>query len=254
MISIIIVSWNVKDLLRKCLHSIEAFANDAEVIVVDNASNDGSVEMIQKEFPNVKLVANTHNVGFAKANNQGVEIATGEYVLFLNPDTELHPESLSKSLEAIKNNPKIGILGCQLHNPDGTIQPSVRRFPTVETILALALKLGKVFPDLQVLKKYLAADFDYSKSQVVDQVMGAFMLLRPNVIAKPIFDERYFIWFEEVDLCRRVKAAGYDVYYFADAAITHHGGQSFAQQPVVAKQWLFFKSAAQYLWKWKFRT
>ena len=263
-ISIIIVSWNVRDLLKKCLASIFRFAPDFafEVIVVDNASADGTVEMARADYPNVRLIANKKNLGFAKANNQGIAQAKGEYVLLLNPDTEFIEDALSACVAKMGSDKTIGVLGCQLLNSDKTIQPSVRAFPRVRDIIVILLKLHKLFPSL--LNKYLAKDFDYMESNPhsnplpfrerglyeVDQVMGAFFLVRRKVFDQiGLLDEKFFIWFEEVDFCRRAKQAGWNVAYYPGARIIHHGGQSFVKADTWRKQKWFFKSALLYFMK-----
>lgn len=250
-LSIIIVSWNVKEYLKKCLASI--FANQADlklqVIVIDNASADRSAEMIKANFPSVEIMANEKNLGFAKANNQGIAQARAKYILALNPDTEIIGDCLSKMLELIKNNNQIGIAGCQHLNPDYTLQPSVRRFPTLKAIIIILLKLPKFF-ESKTLNHYLAKDFNYQKSQPANQVAGSFFLMRQEMLAQiGLFDERFFIWFEEVDLCQRAKNAGWQVWYSAQASIIHCGGQSFAQKMTFKKQIVFFKSAWYYFRK-----
>jgi hypothetical protein len=250
-LSIIIVSYNVKEYLKKCLASI--FANQADlklqVIVVDNASADRSVEMIKANFPSVEIIANQKNLGFAKANNQGLKQARAKYILALNPDTEIIGDCLPKMLELIKSNNQIGIAGCRHLNPDYTLQPSVRRFPTLKAIIMILFKLAKFF-DSETLDHYLAKDFDYQKSQPADQVAGSFFLVRQKMLEQiGWFDEKFFIWFEEVDLCYRAKKAGWQVWYSPQASIIHYGGQSFAQKMTFKKQIIFFKSAWYYFGK-----
>lgn len=252
-LSIIIVSWNTKNLLQKCLESIYATSQvgNFEVFVVDNNSADGSAAMVSEKFPQVKLIASKENLGFAKANNLAIKEATGEYLLILNPDTELYPETLSGALAFMTAHPDAGAMGCKMVYPDGRNQPSVRRLPTIWPITLLLLKLPKIFPNLRAIKHYLAEDFDYSQTQVVEQIMGAFMLIHKKVIERVgAFDERFFTWFEEVDLCRRIVDAGYKIYYYPDIKIIHHGGQSFSQQKKLTNQKVFFSSALKYFLKY----
>lgn len=251
-VSIIIASWKTRELLRKCLQTVLASTGVAfEIIVVDNASGEGTVEMLESEFAGqIKLIKNDQNLGFAKANNQGLKEASGEYILFLNSDTEIKPDTLSKSLAFMRANPRCGIMGPKMVYPDGSPQSSVRRFPTVWPILLMLLKVPKLWPHLKAIDNYLAVDFDYSKQQEVDQVMGAFMLMPKSLVGQlKGFDERFFIWFEEVDLCLRVKRAGYQVIYNPEVEIVHHGGKSFAQQSLITNQRRFFKSALSYFLK-----
>ena len=251
-LSIIIVSWNTCDLLEKCLHSIQRdlVGSMAEVFVIDNNSNDNTVEMITEIFPRVRLIANKSNDGFAKANNQGIKEATGDYVLFLNPDTELFPDTISKSIEFMASHPDCGVMGPQMLYGDGKLQPSVRRFPTVWPVFLMLIKAPKFFKNIKSINNYLATDFDYNKEQVVDQVMGAYMMTKMEVLNKTgLLDEKFFIWFEEVDLCLRVRKAGYKIIYNPEVKIIHHGGKSFAQQKTINKQKMFFKSAWLYFVK-----
>lgn len=252
-LSVIIVSYKVKTLLTACLESIESARGglSVEVFVVDNDSGDGTDAMVKADFPWVKFIAAGGNLGFAKANNLALKQSTGENVLFLNPDTEVSADTFSAAVKIIKARPECGVLGPKMVFGDGSFQPSVRRFPTVTAILLMLLKLPKIFSHLSAIDRYLAVDFDYSREQSVDQVMGAFMLM-PRAVLQQIggFDERFFIWFEEVDLCRRVKAAGYSVIYSPEVKIVHHGGKSFAQQSLVTNQRRFFVSALKYFLKY----
>lgn len=252
-LSVIIVSYKVKELLKVCLESIESARGglSLEVFVVDNDSRDGTDKMISADFPWVRFIPAGGNLGFARANNLALAQATGDYVLFLNPDTEVYDDTFVRALKLIKDRPKCGVLGPKMVFGDGSSQSSVRRFPTLMAITLMLLKLTKIFPHLPAVDRYLATDFDYTREQEVDQVMGAFMLM-PRAILNIVggFDERFFIWFEEVDLCRRVKDAGYSVIYAPEITIVHHGGKSFAQQSLVTNQRRFFESALKYFLKY----
>ncbi|MEI6626998.1 MAG: glycosyltransferase family 2 protein [bacterium] len=255
-VSIVIVSWNTKDLLKKCLQSlfVEHDNIEKEVFVVDNNSQDGTVNMVARDFSQVTLMANNYNAGFAKANNQALELATGDYVLLLNPDTELLPGAIKKSVEFMLANPLCGVMGPKMYFPDHSFQSSVRRFPTLSAILMMLLKLPKFFKHLPAIDRYLAVDFDYTKTQECDQVMGAYMFMPKKLLTEiGLLDERFFIWFEEVDFCRRTKKAGYMVMYDPEVEIIHVGGQSFAQQKTVKKQKVFFQSASRYFLKHGFK-
>ncbi|MFW0837768.1 MAG: glycosyltransferase family 2 protein [Candidatus Komeilibacteria bacterium] len=246
-LSIIIVSWNVAQDLRACLLSIQKFVHiDYEVIVVDNASDDDTVHMIRHDFPMVKLIVNKSNVGFAAANNQALTKATGKYILWLNPDTEFRDDhSVVGALNFLKNQPQIGILGINVRNSDGSQQICVRRYPTLGSQLLTLLKLNTVLPVLN--SRYLALDFDYSRSQTVDSIIGACMFMpRQTALSLQGFDEHFFIWFEEVDLCKRVQKFGQHVYYYADSTVIHHGGQSFSQWLTKDKQKQFNRSLLYY--------
>lgn len=256
-LSIIVVSWNVRTLLEACLASVFRYAPQFpfEVIVIDNASHDASVDMITQKFSQVNCVANADNTGFASATNQGIKIARGEYILLLNPDTEVTEGSLEKLVSKIESDPKVGIVAPKLLNPDRTLQPSIRRFPTPFSQFLIFLKLRHLRRVPGAIQRYLNSDFDYEKTQEVDQPQGAAFLIRRSVLnAIGFFDEKFFIWFEEVDFCKRTQDAGWKIIYTPEAKIIHHGGQSFRQRFSLDKQILFSTSCAYYLWKhfsWK---
>ncbi|HLD20283.1 MAG TPA: glycosyltransferase family 2 protein [Patescibacteria group bacterium] len=251
-VSIIIVSWNVKELLRACLRSIFLFHDFfvVEVIVVDNASSDGSIAMIEQEFPQVRVLAQEKNIGFSLANNIGARAAKGEYLLILNPDTEFIDKNVLALLLLFEQDQSIAIIGSHLLNADRTLQSSVRRFPQLSDQLAIALKLHHILPRMRCLKRYFAQDMDYEKQQDVDQIMGACMLIKRSVWEQMQgFDAGYFIWFEEVDFCRRIANAGYRIVYSPQCSIIHHGGQSFSQVLGYQKQKWFLSSQRRYIKK-----
>ena len=248
-LSIVIVSWNVRDLLRQSLRSIyrETVRSNIEVFVVDNSSHDGSAAMVSVEFPQVRLISNTRNEGFAKANNQAIRQASGRYVLLLNPDTEILDNALDRCVSWMDANGKVGVMGCRLLNPDRTPQPSVRRFPSIVAMSLTLLKLHRIFPKAATLQKYLATDFDYNHTAEVDQVMGAFFMIRGSALNQiGLLDEGYFVWFEEVDYCARAKNNGWLTMYYSDAMIIHHYGQSFRQVLSLRKQIILNNSLLRY--------
>ncbi len=252
-VSIIIVSWRVKDLLKLCLQSVyqNTGGYDIEVIVVDNNSNDGTLGMINEGFPDVKLIANSENRGFAKANNQGIKKSQSKYVLLLNPDTEINETTLPETINLMESQSDIGIAGCRMYYPNGSDQPSVRGFPTVGSMSLILLKIHHILPGLRTLKKYFGDDFDYSKTQAADQVMGAYFFLRREMIDQiGLLDESYYIWFEEVDYCYRAKQNSWKTYYCAEASIVHHYGQSFKQVLSLKKQKIFNHSLRTYARKY----
>lgn len=243
-LSIVIVSWNVQDKLFLCLKTLYLYNKkiNFEVFVVDNNSHDDSAVMIKKHFPQVILIENKENLGFAKANNQAIKKAHSNNILLLNPDCEFIENSLEKLITFLSDHPDAEIVGCRLLNPDKTLQPSVRSFPTLYTGIILFFKLHHIFSSKIILKKYLQVNFDYQKTQLVDQVMGAFLFYKK---ALGLLDENYFIWFEEVDLCKRSKR----VYFTPDINIIHYGGSSFAQVKTVNKQKYFYQSLLYYFKK-----
>lgn len=252
ILSIIIVNWKTKLFLEKCLKSVFNQTKNIsfEIFVVDNGSNDGSIKMIKNNFPQVHLIANKKNLGFAKANNQAIKKSRGDYILLLNPDTIILDKAIEKCLGFIKTKPKIGILGCQILNPDRTIQFSCRRFPTLLSQIIILLKIHNFFPNLEPIRKYYMFDFDHQKEKIVDQVMGAFFLVKKDVFDKTgLLDEKYWIWFEEVDFCKRAKRAGFLTYFYPKASIIHHKAVSFNQMLGIKKQFRLNNSMLYYFKK-----
>ncbi|MBI2483610.1 glycosyltransferase [Candidatus Uhrbacteria bacterium] len=250
-LSIIIISWNVAAQLERCLASVSAAKKPSlplEVIVVDNASSDGTPDMIRARFPKTALIVNSDNKGFAVACNQGIRIARGEYMCFLNPDTEVNTEALQKLVAYLDTNADVGIVAPRLRNDDGSIQKSIRRFPTPLALLEIFFKLDRLPIPLAATRNYMATDFDYLLTQEVEQPMGACLVVRKKTLdTAGLFDERFFIWFEEVDLCKRIKESGYKIVYLADASIIHQRAQSFSKQDLLIRQRNFYTSARRYL-------
>jgi len=250
-LSIIIVSWNVKDKLRENLKAIfnSKINFKFEIFVVDNGSQDGSVEMVKNEFLKVKLIVNNKNLGFAGANNQAIKIAQGEFVLLLNPDMKVFPDTLSNMLLWMKENKQASVAGCLLVDRFNDIVNHVRRFPTILNQAAIVLKLPHLFP--KMLDNYLFTDFNYSQAAKVDSIRGSFFMLRRKVLEKiGLLDERYFLWFEEVDFCKRIKKAGAKVWYTPTAKCIDYVGQSFRQIPLGKTQKYFRNSMLLYFKKW----
>ncbi len=254
-LSIIIVNWNVLPLLKRCIFSICKNIKDInyEIIVVDNDSKDGSktyLKGLEEKRDNVEIILNNKNLGFATANNKGLKIAKGKFILFLNPDTEITSNTIEKLMQELENNNDIGIIAPKILGVDGKHQPSVRAFPSILSQILIFLKLHHIFPNTPVLKKYFQHNFDYKKQQEAEQVMGAAMLARKQALDKVgYWDENFFLWFEEVDLCKRIKQAGWEIVYTPKAQILHHGGESFAQMMGLKKQNIYNKSAIYYFKK-----
>ena len=259
-LSIIIVSWNVVKDLQICLdsiykfmyltpnHSKAGYGAGFEVIVVDNHSSDNTVEILTKDYPQVRLLANKQNRGFATANNEAMNIAKGEYLLFLNPDTYFIDEhSIPTALEYLNEHPNTLLTGNVL-NKDHTNQVAVRKLPTLYSQIITLLKLNNIFPTLN--KVYHLRNFDYNKIQEVNSIIGAFMLIKASTMRSMNgFDEDYFVWFEEVDLCYRMKQKQMPVVYFPKAKIVHTGGQSFKQMLTIKRQLAFNRSLLTYFKK-----
>jgi GT2 family glycosyltransferase len=234
-LSIIIVSWNVSRELLDCLDSIAENkpSHSYEIIVIDNASTDGTIDAVQKDFPEVKLIINKENRGFAAANNLGVEQSKGEYILFLNPDTILHRNALDILIDFLDSNKDAGACGPKLLNDDGTIQPSARRFPDFYS----ALYQNSIFRNVGLFRKqyrrYRMNDFNFDVQKDVDILMGAAIMTRRSIIDNiGSMDEVFFMYYEEADLCYRIVKAGWRVVFIPEAIITHLGGRSSDQLPV----------------------
>lgn len=242
-LSIIIISWNVSALLKKCLQSLERAhltlvgpdtvtigkGPTTEVIVIDSASHDDSVMMIQQRFPWVHCYPQLQNIGFVRGNNLGLRYATGENIMLLNPDTEVFPDTLPRLLNVLRSADTIGVVGPHTLNTDGSHQPSRRRFPTIATGIFESTWFEHLAPRA-VLQRYRVEDQPDEGVYPVDWVQGHALLAR-SAVWQQIggLDERYVMFSEELDWCKRAKLAGWHVYYVGDARLIHHGGQSTAQ-------------------------
>ena len=232
-ISVVIVNWNTREILRDCLKTIyeQTARVDFEVIVVDNASEDGSVEMVRSDFPQVVLVANEKNVGYGAANNQGMKIANGRYVLVLNSDTLILDGAIDKIVEFADAHPRAGVLGCRVRNPDGTLQPTCFMFPSAFNSFLSALYLNKLFPRSRFFGREAMSWWDRNDAREVEVVTGCFMLVRKEALDEVgLMDERFFMYAEETDWCCRFRKAGWQVLFTPTAEIVHLGGQSTAKR------------------------
>lgn len=227
-IDIVIVNWNAGPQLGECLRSIPAAAEGLpaapRVILVDNASTDDSFAGVELAGTNAHLIRNSQNRGFAQACNQGAKASAGDYLLFLNPDTRLSPGCLAASVAVLEDplHRRTGVLGVQLMDAGGRVAASCSRFPTPGRLVSKALGLDRVLPG--VFPGTLMSEWDHSTSRVVDQVMGAYFLVRRPLFEElDGFDERFFVYFEEVDFCRRARAAGWNAYFSAEVRVFHKG-------------------------------
>lgn len=229
VLSICIVSWNVREVLRDCLESIRAAGPeiDYEVLVVDNASGDGSADMVESAFPEVSLIRGRRNLGFAAASNRAIRSARGRYLLLLNPDTLLREGSLEEMVRFLDLHPAAGGAGPRLLNPDGSLQPSIRALPNMTAALGEHTILGNLGLFRRARSAYLRREFDYGRPAIVEQPMGAALFLRREALDRVgLLDEGFFLYFEEVDLCRRLAEAGWPLWYNPAAEIVHRGGES----------------------------
>ncbi len=239
-LSVIIVNWNVRDFLDRCLASLRQHVRDLtfEVIVVDNASKDDSVQMVRSKYPEVLLIANEANNGFCRGNNQGLEVARGEFVVLLNPDTEVYPGAMETLVAFLRDHPDVGVVGPMLLSPEGLHMPNGTRFPTLRRELMGVFGLHRFNQRAYDLEGYGREDF--SQIAEVDVVCGACLMTRQSIVRQiGGLDEQLFMYFEEVDFCRRVKAAGWKVFYVPEARVYHHWMQSVKQDNIAATRRLF---------------
>lgn len=256
-LSVAIVNWNTAGYLQSCLSSLRAAgyipapaaccgrdrpeaaargtaigsaALSVEVIVVDNASPDGSAELVRSEFPEVRLIANSENLGYAKGNNQAIQASSGRYILLLNPDTEVPPGALERLVAYLDAHPDTGAVGVRLLNPDGSTQRSCRAFPLPLPLLYEALGLAVLFPKSRRFAAYRMGWFSHNREMEVDQPMGSALALRRQAIQDVgLLDEQFPLFFNEVDWCYRAKQRGWRVAFTPEVSIVHHGGRGTSQ-------------------------
>ncbi len=249
-VSIIIVNWNTKDLLKNCLNSVYQTVNNLlfEVIVVDNASSDGSKEMIEQDFPQVIKICNKENKGFGAANNQAFAVMKGKYALLLNTDALLTPKAVNKLWTFCETNIQAAIVCGQLLNADGSKQNSIASFPNLLTLATNTSLLEYLFPERFPSKRY-----DHVQPVQVDSAIGACMMIRKKALDETgVFDERYFFFFEETDLAYAMQQADWKTYHIPDAYIYHLQGQSIGNNAQSRIE--FYRSRYQFLSKWHSRA
>ncbi len=244
--SVIVVSWNTRELLRQCLQSIVdepgieivaagaqpsgAARLAAEIIVVDNASDDGSAQMVQADFPQARLIANRHNAGFAAANNQAIAQARGRVLLLLNPDAYLLPGALAGLARFLRDHPEAAAAGPNVLNPDGSWQAAAFRFATLWDLFCEAVFLSVLWPRSPLFARKELGGFDRDAVREVDWVQGCALAVRRDVWdAVGPFDEGYWMYVEELDWCRRAKNMGYRIFFTPDAQVVHYGKRSVAK-------------------------
>jgi len=226
VVTVVIVNYNTAHLLDEMFAALRAATQGIAVqtIVIDNASKDGSVDVLRARFPDVELIANTTNVGFGRANNQALPLIRGRYVLLLNTDAFVSPDTLQRTIACMEAHPDCGILGVRLVGRDGVLQPSCRYFPTPWNIFLASTGLARFFPSVRMIDDM---DWDHRSLRECDWVPGCYYLMRREVIDQVgLFDPRYFLYFEEVDHCRATKRAGWKVLYYPDTSVVHIGGES----------------------------
>jgi O-antigen biosynthesis protein len=235
--SVIIVNFNVKDFLEQALYTIDkslAYAAGrrpgfaSETFVVDNASDDGSIDMVRKKFPHVQCIENKSNVGFARANNLALDKSTGRFILLINPDTVVQEDTIDSMMRAMEANPSIGMAGCKILNPDGTLQLACRRsFPRPWVALTKIMGLSALFPRTRLFGQYNLTYLDPDMSYEVDAISGSFMMLKRDVYDQVGgLDETFFMYGEDLDWCYRIQQAGWKIFYLPDTKIIHYKGES----------------------------
>lgn len=251
-LSIVIVSYNVREHLARCLASIRtslvASRITAETIVVDNASTDGSQQIVQNDFQEMQLVANPRNQGFTRANNQGIAQSRGRYILLLNPDTEVMNDALGILARYLDVHPGVGAVGPKLLWPDGAVQSSRRRFPSFGLALIESTRLQRCWPDAPGLRHFYCLDRSNDVEQDVDWLVGACLLVRRQGFEMVgLLDERFYMYYEELDWCRRLRHAGWRIVYEPKARVVHYEGRSSGQDlphrhiRFAESKWLYFE-------------
>lgn len=251
-VSVVVVSFNTRDLLRDCLQTLATQAGGVayEAIVVDNASRDGSADMVAREFPAAVLLRSDVNLGFAAANNRGFAVARGHWVVLLNSDAFLRPEALPRAVAHMQADPTIGLGGARLIGRDDAWQPSARAFPSCLNELLTISGLSARYPRSRFFGRVDRTWADPDVAARVDWVPGAFSIVPRDLLERVgYFDERFFLYYEEVDLCRRIRAAGRAVWYWPDVVVVHLGGES--SKTVTA---LTMSSAGAQLTLWRMRS
>ena len=251
-LSVVIVSYNTREVLRRCLETLEAESRQLsmEVLVVDNGSRDGSVDMVSRDFPKIRLIHSGQNLGFASANNLMFPAVRGRHVVLLNSDAFLRPGAMQKALARMDAEPGVGLAGGRLIGEDGAWQPSARLFPSNFNDFLSLTGLAHRYRTSRFLGRADRTWADPLEETETDWVPGAFSIIRGTVLARiGGFDEAFFLYYEEVDLCRRIKAAGYKIQYWPDIVVVHLGGESSKSMPNVARS----SSGAQ-LTLWRLRS
>lgn len=232
-LSFIIVTWNSRADIAKCLQSLAAFCTGiaVEIIVFDNASTDGTADFVTAHFPQVRLLSSPVNTGFARGNNLAAQAASGRYLLFLNPDTWVNTDLAAALTQFLNAHPQVGACAPRFLNPDGSLQRgAIRTLPTLATLFYDLSGMARLFPHSRRFGSYLMTWWDHNDSREVEQPAGACLAIRREVFAQVGgFDEGYFMYYEDVELCRAILAAGWKIYFLHDSSVYHVGGQSTSQ-------------------------
>lgn len=259
-LSIIVVNYNTKEFLRRCINSILENVSkklNYEIIVVDNASSDQSAEMVRKEFPKIKLVANKENGGFSKANNQGIKISEkSKYVLFLNPDTIVQKQTIETMIEFMDDNKNAGASTCKLVMLNGEIDDASHRgFPTPWNSFSHFLGIAKIFPKSKIFSGYNLGWMDMNSTHEIDALAGAFMLVRREAGEEAKWwDEDYFFYGEDIDFCYMLRQKGWKIYYVPTVFVTHYKGVSGGIKSVSKDITTASEETKKRVKKWRFKA
>lgn len=244
-VSVVIVNYNVRDFLHQALVSIQKSLKGikSEIIVVDNASDDGSVEMLHRQFPRVQVISNPGNIGFAKANNQALKQTSGKYILCINPDTVVQEDTIRVMVGYLEDHPEVGMAGCKILNPDGTIELACRRsFPTPWIALTKIVGLSKIFPKTKLFGKYNLTYLNIDETYPVEAVSGSFMMIRKKAIdVVGGLDESFFMYGEDLDWCYRTRKAGWNIAYVHSTQIIHYKGES-TRRSSIDERYMFYNA------------
>lgn len=249
-VTVIIVNWNTKELLLACIESIKEQTRETsfEIIVVDNASTDGSQDALRRTLPDVRLIENKENLGFAKASNIGIQASSGTYICLVNSDVEVKSGCIDRMKRYMDEHTDIGILGPKMYYPEGRVQPSCKRFPTLWGQLCESIGLSSLFKQLKIFSSETMLYFAHDKTCSVDCLVGAFWLVRRSSLdAVGLLDEDFFFYSEDIDWCTRFRAHDFKVVFFAEAEIVHHHGGSSAG--IISKNYTQLRRAKLQFWK-----
>ncbi|MCL5256623.1 MAG: glycosyltransferase family 2 protein [Chloroflexi bacterium] len=232
-ISVITVNRNTREFLAPLFHSIMETAGGLllELIMVDNGSADGSVEFVRQEFPSVRIIENGANLGFAAANNRAIRESNSRYILLVNTDVVVLPGALETMREFLELHPDVGVVGCKVLNPDGSLQLSGKTFPDPVAAFYIGLGIHRILPDSKITDRYYLPVQSYESRQEVDHVSGSCMMVNRAATGRVgLFDENFFLYCEDVDWCTRIRAAGFKIFYLPEAQIIHYKGGSSAKE------------------------
>jgi GT2 family glycosyltransferase len=254
ILSIITANYNNSSSILSCLDSIVNNLKelDYEIIVVDNCSKDESCRLVREKYSNFHIIENIKNFGFARAINQGFKNTNGKYLMILNPDVKMASGLIEKLIKYMDDHSDVGLLLPKLINPDGSLQLSCRTFYNFSTLLFRKSPLGKIFPNHKVIRKHLLMDWNHEEVREVDWGLGACMIMRRNALTDgKILDDRFFLYFEDVDLCLRLKKAGWKIIYYPNVVMTHQHARQSARGFFNRAKWEHFKSLIKFYFKHK---